>query len=367
MTKKTLYNDETIFKFIKPNDNDKLSEMKGSDLQDLVILLNNYYIQLREQLDFIPRYDDEITFGLELEFEDATKEPIKNGLNELFPEEKGKWIYKNDPSLNDGLEINSPVLRDMPEDWINLNKVCNIVKPWASIGSRSGGHIHVGAQILGHYSLGWLNFLKFWSAYENIIYRFTYGDFLTARSSINEYAKPISKSLWHDYEQLSEMQGDLPQIIYKIAEDRYNSVNFRKVNVNYTDMFLNNNTIEFRCPNGSLDPAIWQNNVNLFVMMLLYCRCLDFDDDIVQKRHRIVSEKYEEVLELYDEIFLDQALELCDMLFKNNLDKINFLKQYLKSFEVNKNGMKYEKACELTKEGIKKVKTKTVFANISFR
>ena len=31
---------------------------------------------------------------------------------------------------------------------------------------------------------------------------------------------------------------------------------------------------------------------------------------------------------------MDQALELCDMIFTNNLDKVYFLRQYLKSFQV---------------------------------
>ena len=37
---------------------------------------------------------------------------------------------------------------------------------------------------------------------------------------------------------------------------------------------------------------------------------------------------------MYDEIFLDQALEFADLIFTNNLDKIYFLKQYLKGFEL---------------------------------
>ena len=46
--------------------------------------------------------------------------------------------------------------------------------------------------------------IKLWSAYENIIYRFVYGDFLTARPSMNRYAKPMTKDFWKDYQKLKE-------------------------------------------------------------------------------------------------------------------------------------------------------------------
>ena len=37
-------------------------------------------------------------------------------------------------------------------------------------------------------------------------------------------------------------------------------------------------------------------------------------------------------------------MELADMIFYNNLDKIYFLRQYLKSFEINNNEINLEKA-----------------------
>ena len=49
-------------------------------------------------------------------------------------------------------------------------------------------------------------------------------------------------------------------------------------------------------------------------------------------------------------IYLEQALELCDMIFTNNFDKVYFLRQYLKSFEVCKKNADYPKARSLTKK-----------------
>lgn len=67
--------------------------------------------------------------------------------------------------------------------------------------------------------------------------------------------------------------------------------------------------------------------------MLLYSKSTRYNDDIIQNRRNINEDKYSK-LSWYGEIYLQQALELCDMLFTNNFDKVYFLRQYLKSFEI---------------------------------
>ena len=259
-TKKLFFVDESpVFKFINPNGNDKLSEMSGFDLQDLIILIDEYYIQLRNQLGL----EQYITFGLELEFENAMRDRIDRQLSETF--HNGDWMTKHDGSLNNGAEINSPILRDNETTWRDLDKVCSIVGPLASIGKKSGGHIHIGTQTLGNNKESWLNFIKMWSVYENIIFRFVYGDFLTARPSMLSYAKPMTKNFWQDYKKLKNDGASLDAIISRISHCRYQAVNFNNVSKGNYNKLCNDNTIEFRCPNGSLNPAIWQNNVNFFV------------------------------------------------------------------------------------------------------
>ena len=185
--------DSPVFKFVNPNSNDKLSKMSGFDLQDLIILIDEYYIKLRNRLGF----EHYITFGLELEFENVMRGGIVRQLSEAFL--NGDWRTKYDGSLHDGAEINSPILRDNETTWRDLDKVCSIVEPLASIDKNSGGHIHIGTQTLGNNKDSWLNFIKMWSVYENIIYRFVYGDFLTARPSMFEYAEPMARDFWKDY------------------------------------------------------------------------------------------------------------------------------------------------------------------------
>ena len=328
-----------LFKYIKPTDNDILSSLNGFDLQDLIILIDNYYLKLREKLNL----EDDITFGLELEFENAMKKKIKKRLNKIFP--NNEWSATEDGSLHYGIEIKSPILTDTKENWKDLNKVCRIAKSLATIDKKSGGHIHVGAHILGDNPTSWLNFIKLWSVYENIIFRFSYGQFLTARPCIKHYAIPSASLFWQDYTSLSKENANTSTIITKIYHScRYQAVNFDNI---VEHMQLHNinkpypyNTIEFRCPNGSLNPIIWQNNVNLFTKLLIYSKSLKYNDDIIQQRRLINQDKYSD-LKWYDEIYLSQALELSDMIFTNNLDKIYFLRQYLKSFQINDYSREY--------------------------
>jgi hypothetical protein len=326
-TEKIIMNtDNPLFDYINPKNNDKFSEMSGIDLQDLLYYIENYYLELRNRLGF----DDYITFGLELEFENTMINHVINKLNEYHL--ANTWKLKSDGSLTNGAEINSPILKDKSDSWNNLKKVCYIINENATIGTNSGGHIHIGTQVIGGKEDSWLNFIKLWSVYENIIYRFVYGDFLSARPCMSRYAEPMTKDFWKDYQTLKEYdQLKMRNIITKISHKRYQAVNFN--NVSDFNNMSKNNTIEFRCPNGTIDPVVWQNNVNLFVNVLLYSKSSGYNDDIIQKRRNINEEKYSS-LNWYGEIYLQQALELCDMLFTNNFDKVYFLRQYLKSFEI---------------------------------
>ena len=239
------------------------------------------------------------------------------------------WILKHDASLKFGGEINSPILTDNISSWIQLDEICLIVDRYAKISTMAGGHIHFGTQILGDDINNWLNFLKLWSAYENIIFRFCYGNFLDARKSINFYAKPVAL-LFKDkfYDIKTDNINDIP----KCFSSRYQAVNFKKIE---DTKFKENNTIEFRCPNASLQSVVWQNNINFLAKLILYCQSNNYDEEKILYYFKKVTELTCN-LSYYREIFLEQSLELCDMIFDNNLDKLYFLKQYIKSFEIGK-------------------------------
>lgn len=185
-----------IFKLLNPKENCALSKLKGLDLEEILLELDKYYLDYREDLG-IPQ---EETFGLELEFEHAKKENIKTELEEQKLDKS--WRLKKDTSLEQGAEINSPILVDCKDSWQNLLDVCKILNKNSVIGEKAGGHIHVGTQTIGGNKDYWLNFIKLWSTYENIIFRFSYGEYLSYRPTLDEYAKTVSKRFLKVYKKL---------------------------------------------------------------------------------------------------------------------------------------------------------------------
>ena len=345
MKKTIIDNNLEIYNYLNPNDNDILSNLNGYDLQDLLFALNGYYIEYRKYLGF----DDNITFGMEIEAEKADKDEINIDLakNKL----SDRWKTTHDVSLNLGIEIVSPILYDRQNDWNELFKVCKIVNQLATIDKNAGGHIHIGSQILEMNKEYFLNLIKIWSTYENIIYRFLNGDHLIGRPEITKYASMMSNKFWKDYELFKKNNCSIEEIIVILAKKRYQAINFENIKNHNINENFEKNTLEFRSPNGTLDPIIWQNNLNMIVNLILYCKDINFNYDIIEKRHNKYLDKYDN-LYWYNEIYIDQALELIDLIFTNNLDKINFLRQYLKSFEMC-NSNNYKKSKKFTKNKIK--------------
>ena len=321
-----------ILSYIKPNDCDLLNDLKGLDLQDFLILLDDYYLEFRDKLNI----NKLITFGFELEFENLRIDMNKLNLKLYNTFNSDIYHVKNDSTLNRGGEVATPVLIDEEKYWSEIFILCDVLRNYAEIGKNAGGHIHVGTQALGSNRDSWLNFAKLWATYENVIYRFCYGNFLVGRSTIEKFALPLSNNYYTKYKDLKNRDLSVYDIIAKLTCDRRRGVNLNNINTYSLDDEDIRNTIEFRCPNGTLDEVIWQNNLNLFVNLLKYSRSSNFNHDIVDKRHRINSElNLYDNLNLYNEIYLEEALEFSDLIFNNNLDKIYFLRQYLKSFEIS--------------------------------
>ena len=321
-------NDESIFKYLSPSDNTEISKMSSCDLHELLLLLNSFYLSLRDNL----KLDKSVTFGVEIECEKSNNKKIKKDLDNLILNDK--WLVVPDASLTKGIEVVSPILRDNKRNWLDLENVCSVISKYAIIDKKAAGHVHVGSHILGNERQSWINFIMLWSVYENIIFRFSYGEYLSVRPSLKEYALPISSSLWYNYEKILEYNISLKSMVDRIMYEKYSAFNLQNVKTENSNHFSEGNTIEFRCPNGTLNSVIWQNNVNFFTKLLLYCRSKNFNNDIIFRRKKINLDEYNSLI-YYNEIFLDQALELCDMIFDNNLDKLYFLRQYLKSFKVS--------------------------------
>ena len=320
-------NDKRIFECFKKEDNDQLSSLKGLDLRDFLFYLESYYLELRNVINL----DMNDTFGIEIEFEHSNNTNIEKDI-------KYNWFLKFEGSLLSGGEVTSSTLFDSQKNWQDLKDICSLIATNSQPGELAGGHIHIGVPVLGCCYDSWLNFIKLWSTYENVLFRYAYNEYLTERPELLKYAPPIAKELW--YSSLNESKAacvgaDDHFKFYRffdyLPKKRSQAVNFKNVENVYRS--LDKNTIEFRCPNATLNPIIWQNNVNVFTKLLNCCKSNKMDLEKVLYRHNMI-EDIQNDLYAYREVYLNQALELSDIIFNNNFDKIYFLKQYLKNFEV---------------------------------
>lgn len=316
--------DSLLFQLLNPNENNSISKMTNHDFSIFLGCLKNYLLSLRESLNF----DDFVTFGLELEFEKANLSKIRYDLSQLNLHDF--WEVDIDDIIMGVKEVRSPVLTNKRENWFDLHKVTSNIARNGKIGPYSGGHIHIGIQTLGNDVLFWYYFFLVWNAYEHIIFRHCYGEKSRARISIDSarVMKRFFEMAIIYYESYSAKSVEF--FMPFINGSRYQAVNFKNVSLEAANSYNFGNTIEFRNPNGTLNPVIWQNNVNLFVHILKYVQSKDFDLERVkwrQQQNRTIT------LKDYEKVYFEEALEFCDMIFNTNLDKIYFLKQYFKNDE----------------------------------
>lgn len=328
-----------IFEFIDINSNDLLSKMNEKDRDELLNLLRSYKIALRDKLNL----RNNTTFGLELEFGTSKEKEIESKLKSLnykwLLEKRlnGKyWDFKKELSSIDGYEITTPISFDEVETWKQLESVCNLLKSNnVRIGEKDAGHVNFGSQILGNNVESWLKFFRLYSLYENTIYRFSYGEFECERPYLEKYAFPIAKELNHKLDKL-ENPFELPSLrkLFTTVQTQHKvkAMQFYKMSQGGTS-FEKDRRFEFRMPNATAEPIIWQNNVNFFAH-LLYAAEKDLDIDEVKAK---INRKFDDLQNIrkYNYINIDEALELADLIFDNNLDKINFLRQYMKEFKTS--------------------------------
>ena len=330
-----------LFKYINPKDNTNLSKLYKDELHDILLLLKKYLIEYRDTLNL----DENITFGLEIEFERKKYQEIEMLINNLnlkkLPWTKTNWVTKQEISINHGGETNSPILKDKKEAWLQIYQIISLINYNAIINNSAASHIHIGKKIINNDIESWNNFINLWTTYENIIYRFGYGEYLNARPLIYRFAAPFANELE------KELKKNYKSVIRLTRSINTNCKNYG-LNLDHLKSccFYGStpyNTIEFRNFNGTLNPIIWQNNINFITKFLIYCNNYDFNKDILDKRRIENKNKFKYPINKYHQINIRQAIELADLIFDNNLDKMNFLKQYFKDFQTNEEYVKSKK------------------------
>lgn len=281
--------------------------------------LNDHEIKYKDKLD-LPR---NVLFGLEIEYECLKQ--IKFSL-------PNNWINKDEDTIPDGGEINSNPMIDSPDTWNNLKYVLEMLKEeGAKIYDAASGHIHFDSKILGHDFDAWIKLIKAWIMYEPIIYKFSSGEKDKLRNMCMKYAFYLRHSLLDKYDRLIYCANYDELICY------LNNVCTRCYGLclSNVDRKKDKNTIEVRCPNGSLESFIWQNNVNFFANFFLAIKNKEVDEELFKYRTKKFVEET-----CYGDEYLNEdinlAIELSNFVFNDEEKKKDFLKQYTKAFN-NKN------------------------------
>lgn len=290
--------------------------------------LNNILNDSQTPYRFSLGLPDDLTFGIEIEYELIDELFVFMKLHEKYQD----WFFKDDFSIKLGGETSSPIFSDNYDTWQTINNICcDLKKLGAAALDCSGGHIHIGSNLLGDDYKAWLNFIKIYIAYENVFTRFFYGDKLCARSYKVKNLKTCYEVLrnFHYGYSVENVLGiinnnnyDLYQFLLNL--DPYTNVNC--LNIGYVFENHMGNTVEFRSPNGTLNENVWQNNINACTKLLLASK-KKIDNDYLDFKIKNIPEDKKDY---YDNININDALELVDLIFENNLDKIYFLKQYFK-------------------------------------
>ena len=200
---------------------------------------------------------DKMTIGVEIESEGlASREEIAGIIGNL------SWKLKHDDTLDDGIEAvpSSGLTPSTAGD--EIYGACKaLCLSGQTISERCGGHIHIGADYLTDIQ-DWRNLRTIWNNAEGIFYAISNAKGEIPRQGVIEYASPISKKDETFSETIKlDSEDDLEKYIKLLKEiqgSKYSGINYRNVGSS------GKNTIEFRLPNGTINPTTWVENINLF-------------------------------------------------------------------------------------------------------
>lgn len=311
---------------LNPLSNDKFLAFDSFTKEQVLKTINESLLQYRKLL-FIP---NNITFGTELEFDNCDNKVIKKQLSKYNL--KSSWLTKEEPSIKNGGEVVSPILTNTEEAWINLKAVCDILKNKANNTDLCSAHVHIGRNILPDDISVLENFIYLWSAYEHVIFRFCYGEFLSPRLNISQFASPVGTYFQKIYKDSISKNYTLAKLLEKLSFRRELAANFKNVDLDLKKE--KKDTIEFRCPNGTFNEIIWQNNINLFIHLLMYAKDKTFDLDKIKYQNNKIASLSSNIA-YYNEVYLEDAITLCDLIFDKNIDKMYFLRQYIKNYKTS--------------------------------
>lgn len=239
-------------------DREKLKEIFDSEFGKLINKDKNRRFKLR-----IP---ENMKVGIEIESEGEQSYLIE-ALTDILEE---SWICKTDGTVPSGLEVCSPILtRNNEESTEKINKINGLLIKFGQYSTeKCGGHIHIGADYLTTLQ-SWKNLIELWANTEKILYIISNKAGELPREGIFSNALPISKNILAQMEEQYmpiESKGEMISFLKSSQYSDYmKEISSRNYGINCSNIHGEGiNTVEFRLPNGTVEPDVWIQNIDLF-------------------------------------------------------------------------------------------------------
>ena len=224
------------------------------------------------------------------------------------------WSIKTDKSLTAGknAEIVSPILQNTKQTWITLRKIGELLNLINPSYDECSFQVNFDGNLLPRIE-DKVNFLKLYAMYEDIIYRFSKGEDEIYRSSLETYASPVILTL------KGLLSFDNKQIIEMFSDNKRYGIVFKT---------KDKDLIEFRTPNMTSNPILWQNYITTFYYLLEFSKTKHYN--MKEINHYLTNFNKIYILENYELEKKEKALVFAKTIFHNNNDFCNFMHQYLK-------------------------------------
>ena len=327
-------NNKSIIVMSLDNDEQKLDYMKAVEDEGTRSLLIASLIDRNLRNNLLDSSDnkyqnistpDGMTVGMEIECE-GEKSIDSYMLEKFF----SGWNAKVDTSLQEGVEITTPVLTNKKEEAEDLYCICNTLqKIGQATSERCGGHIHIGADYLKT-KQAYVNLIELWANNEDIMYLLSNSRGEMCGEGAVEYATPISRRIleaikedkFADFDSLSK--DEFIERIKKVQQEKKDK-ELRRTGINFLRVNDEINTIEFRLPNGTIDANTWIENANLFGNIIAISQRLsDIQSKNVSERtdeENATLEKYA-ILKTKDTNQQDRLRILLDLCIPDELRQV---------------------------------------------
>ncbi len=257
-----------------------------------------------------------IPFGIEIEMEGTSFDEGKRVLQHKVNE---SWQIKTDRSLMDGgIELVSPVLSNEIGTFHQLRKIAKTLEFLQPTFEHASFQVNLDAYTFKKEDF--VNLLKMFSVYEDIIYRFSMGEDEHLRKNAFEYIKPIRYLLYNEYLKISKTEINYEEII----NNKFFALSLKTKTKEKKDPIK---VVEFRTPNGTYNYDLWINYITFFSAFLTYIKSRSYDKEKID--YLFEQTNFSLTIEAIEAIDEENAIQLAESIFTNEEDKNAFYKQYI--------------------------------------